>query len=663
MIRSPFLLTVTAFALAAGLAVVASVLLALATERRSVEIVDGALEDSGMGWVEVSADGLQVFLDGTAPSEAAAFRASSRAGAIVDADRVITRIEVARRADVAPPRFSVDILRGTDSIQVIGLVPAATGLAPIDSAVSGIGEAIEVTNLVETADHDVPATWSAALDFGLRAVRELPRSKVTVYADAVEVQAIAESRAERATFLRALEGDRPAGVSVSLDISAPRPVITPFTLRFVMDGRGARFETCTADTPEARDRIIAAAAAAGAEGALSCRIGLGVPSPRWSEAVTDGIAALARLDGGTLAFADADVTLIAAQGTGQDRFDRVIGELSEALPSVFSLEGVLPEPAEDTVSAGPARLIATLNEAGVLTMRGRLPEGPVGRSVEAYARALFGLDTADVATRAVGDLPGGWALRAMAGLDALSRLSDGTMTLQPGTLSIRGRSGNPEAASDLTRQLGEALGQGADFELDLEYVEALDPARAVPTPEDCVARIEAIQEEGKITFDAGSVDINESAGEILDEIAGVLPDCRHVRMEIAGHTDSQGREEMNLNLSQSRADAVLNGLLAREVLVSNLTAQGYGESQPIASNETEEGREQNRRIEFRLLSEAQDETATPASTTAGAEPGTGAEAEAEADGGTADGGPPRPETQPVPRPDSVVEAAAAAAEE
>jgi OOP family OmpA-OmpF porin len=647
MIRSPFFLTVAAFLLAGVLAVVASVLLALATEQRSVELVDSALENGGMGWAEVSADGLQVFLEGTAPSEAAAFRARSRAGAIVDADRVITRIEVARREDVAPPRFSVDILRGADGIQVIGLVPAATGVAPINRAISEIAADLEVTNLVETADHDVPGTWPSALQFGLRAVSELPRSKVTVYADAVEVQAIAESLAERAAFLRALEGDRPAGVRVAIDISAPRPVITPFSLRFVMDARGARFETCTADTPEARDRIIAAAAAAGAEGEMSCRIGLGVPSPRWSDAVIDGIAALARLDGGTLAFSDADVTLIAAQGTEQDRFDRVIGELSEALPAVFSLESVLPEPDDDTMSAGPARLIATLNEEGVLTMRGRLPEGPVGRSVEAYARALFGIDTADVATRAVGDLPTGWSMRAMAGLDALSQLSDGTMTLDPDTLSIRGRSGNPDASSDLTRLLGEALGQSADFELDLDYVEALDPARALPTPEECVERIEAIQAQGKITFDAGSVDINESAGEILDEIAGVLPECRHVRMEIAGHTDSQGREQMNLNLSQSRADAVLNGLLAREVLVSNLTAQGYGESQPIASNETEEGREQNRRIEFRLLSETPDETATSA----------------EADGGAENGGPPRPDTQPVPRPDSIVEAARAAAEE
>jgi len=135
-------------------------------------------------------------------------------------------------------------------------------------------------------------------------------------------------------------------------------------------------------------------------------------------------------------------------------------------------------------------------------------------------------------------------------------------------------------------------------------------------------------------------------------------------MEIAGHTDSQGREEMNLNLSQSRADAVLNGLLARSVLVSNLTAQGYGESQPIASNETEAGREQNRRIEFRLLTGAADETVAAASAEEDADPDMNAGADGEAAVTRAAGTPPtRPETDPVQRPDSVVEAAAAAAEE
>ena len=74
-------------------------------------------------------------------------------------------------------------------------------------------------------------------------------------------------------------------------------------------------------------------------------------------------------------------------------------------------------------------------------------------------------------------------------------------------------------------------------------------------------------------------------------------------LEIAGHTDSQGREEMNLQLSQSRATAVLIELQRRKVLTTNYVAKGYGEVAPIADNETEEGREINRRIEFKLASD------------------------------------------------------------
>jgi len=74
-----------------------------------------------------------------------------------------------------------------------------------------------------------------------------------------------------------------------------------------------------------------------------------------------------------------------------------------------------------------------------------------------------------------------------------------------------------------------------------------------------------------------------------------------LRMEIAGHTDSQGRETMNEALSKSRALAVLNALRDRRVATSSFTAEGYGETKPIASNDTEEGREANRRIEITLV--------------------------------------------------------------
>ncbi|NNL34264.1 MAG: OmpA family protein, partial [Silicimonas sp.] len=105
----------------------------------------------------------------------------------------------------------------------------------------------------------------------------------------------------------------------------------------------------------------------------------------------------------------------------------------------------------------------------------------------------------------------------------------------------------------------------------------------------------------KITFAPSSSDIEADAMATIDAIADILRDCQTVQIEISGHTDSQGREVMNQQLSQARADAVLNAIMARRVLTSNLTARGYGEDQPIADNDTESGREANRRIEFQLV--------------------------------------------------------------
>ena len=156
------------------------------------------------------------------------------------------------------------------------------------------------------------------------------------------------------------------------------------------------------------------------------------------------------------------------------------------------------------------------------------------------------------------------------------------------------------------------------MQLDIRYDEALDPVAALPTPEECATKVNAVQADRKITFDPGSATITAGAAPILDDIADILRACESVRMEIAGYTDSQGREEMNLGLSQSRAEAVLTALLDRRVLTSNLVAKGYGEADPIADNGTEEGREANRRIEFRIVLDEPDttepapETETPA---------------------------------------------------
>lgn len=598
------LLSITAFA-AAGIASVAlASFAATRIEERSAEDVTAAMQDASLDWVDVSVDGLNVTLQGTAPTEAQRFRATSLARSVVDDDRVIVRLEVAAPDTITPPSFQLEMLRNGDGISLIGLVPEALGEGGVAARLSDITEGIEVVDLVDSADYPVPESWNAALDYGLTAILELPRSKVSVYARRVEIEAVSESQDQRETLLTALRDAQPDGVDIQLDISAPRPVIAPFSLRFVLDDEGARFEDCSSETDAGRARILAAGIALGLPESADCAIGLGMPSPQWPQAVSSTLAALGELGAGTVSFSDADISLIADAEVAQDVFDRVIGDLEADLPEVFSLRAVLPSGAETPdASQGPAQFSAELNDEGMIELRGRLPDDRIEAAVLSFAQAEFGHSNVRLATRQVEDLPTEWSVRVLAGLAALGVLNSGSLQVEPDIVRLSGQTGSQSAVSDISRILSDRLGETAAFDLDVAYIEELDPAAAIPTEDACVARLNGILEETKISFDPGSVEINDEAALVLDEIAAVLPDCRHVEMEIGGHTDSQGRESMNERLSQARADAVLNGLLGRNILISNLSARGYGESQPIADNETEAGREINRRIEFRLLSD------------------------------------------------------------
>ncbi len=167
-------------------------------------------------------------------------------------------------------------------------------------------------------------------------------------------------------------------------------------------------------------------------------------------------------------------------------------------------------------------------------------------------------------------------------------------------VEVTGVTGSKEARGRITQILSEELGQGETFRVNVRYDEALDPIASLPTPEECAANVNAVIARTKITFTPSSAEIATTARPVLDELAAILSNCPPMQMEIGGHTDSQGSEGGNQALSQARAEAVLLALQGRRVDVSGMTATGYGEAQPIADNQTEEGREANRRIEFVL---------------------------------------------------------------
>ncbi|WP_282052211.1 OmpA family protein [Phaeobacter inhibens] len=602
---SSLLISGLTFVAAAALSLVVAGFAVTGIEAGSETAVRRALDKVGYTWAEVTADGLRVILNGTAPDEATRFGVISLVGGVVDAARVIDEMRITPSEGIAPPRFSAEILRNDSGISIIGLIPRVTDRETVITRLNTIAGADQVADLLETANYTAPRGWMAAMDYALDALSLLPRSKISVEAEEVSITAISDSVDAKEQIEKRLTRMAPAGLRLSLDIAAPRPVITPFTLRYSLDDAGGRFDACSAESELSRDRILRAATKAGFDGKADCVIGMGVPSPNWARAAELGIASLSELGGGSVTLANADMTLVAAEGTAPALFDHVVGELESALPQVFALHAVLPEP-ETEDGNGPSEFTATLSPEGQVQLRGRISDEALRQISSSYAQARFGSQNVYSATRVVEDLPADWPVRVLAGLEALSHLQRGAVSVTPDSLSLSGMSHREDAPSEIAKLLSAKLGDAESYELNVTYEAPPEPADKPMSPELCEAELAAVQTVSKITFEPGSATVAAGSRDTLDQIADILARCDGVRLEIQGHTDSQGREEMNQTLSQSRAQSVLNELRGRRLVTSSFTAKGYGESTPIASNDTEDGREANRRIEFRLIRPAND---------------------------------------------------------
>jgi OOP family OmpA-OmpF porin len=122
------------------------------------------------------------------------------------------------------------------------------------------------------------------------------------------------------------------------------------------------------------------------------------------------------------------------------------------------------------------------------------------------------------------------------------------------------------------------------------YAQTADGCPPPPEPKKLVL-------EG-VNFDNDKSTLRPDAIGILERAAIALKEWGEVKVEIAGHTDAVASDEYNQDLSERRANAVRDFLISKGIAADRLTAKGYGESRPIADNNTEEGRAMNRRVEM-----------------------------------------------------------------
>ena len=117
----------------------------------------------------------------------------------------------------------------------------------------------------------------------------------------------------------------------------------------------------------------------------------------------------------------------------------------------------------------------------------------------------------------------------------------------------------------------------------------------------CQQQFNQLLSETSIRFKFAQSDIDPVSMDLLDKLTASVRQCEQITIEIAGHTDSSGDNNRNIQLSHRRAEAVREALVSRGIEAEQLLVTGYGQNKPVADNSTPEGRALNRRIELNIL--------------------------------------------------------------
>ncbi len=129
-------------------------------------------------------------------------------------------------------------------------------------------------------------------------------------------------------------------------------------------------------------------------------------------------------------------------------------------------------------------------------------------------------------------------------------------------------------------------------------------AKPVPSPVKSIQKkLDKVIALKNIEFETNKAVIKKNSYPILLKVVSILEEYPSISIDIEGHTDSRGNAQHNLELSKKRANAVMSFLIKQGIPANRLTAKGYGITKPIADNNTAEGRQKNRRVEFKIIKE------------------------------------------------------------
>ena len=300
-----------------------------------------------------------------------------------------------------------------------------------------------------------------------------------------------------------------------------------------------------------------------------------------------------------LAITDADLANVSVTVDGRDvalsGSVTTEAEVQQAIDVAASVRGVRVVEADLVASTEQAYFTRFCKQESRIILTGSVPDEAARSEFPDRARDLFRHRTIEEDLAINDGSPEGFRRFMDQTLTEVGQLDEGCVTLNGKDVVISGTVRNAAAEARIHDRIAVVSDLGFNVSFDLRLPSLSEQATA------CQEAYNNLLEPGEaVLFDFDSATIHTAGRHLLDEILKIATLCPDIGAIVAGHADAIGDKEYNIDLSERRAEAVVAYAVSNGIAADRLKAVGFGFSQPVADNATDEGRAKNRRIEFRV---------------------------------------------------------------
>lgn len=540
-------------------------------------------------WAQVLIKGRDLTLTGLAPDEESRKDALSIARN-VDGVRDVSDASVLLPEE-KPYRLSAE--KTPAGIILSGFVPNEAARADIISTLTGLLPGIALSDQMNLA-RGAPTGLVSLAGYGLSVFSRFSTGSMSITDRKMDITGQALNPDDHEAALAALSLVPPSAGIVSSVAITPAAATGEYSWSATKAADGIVVSGYVPDG-EIREAIMARAGSIGGDPGAEdrMRFAAGVPDGvDWMAAAETALSALGKMTSGTVTVTQARLD-VSGEAIDVEAFRSIQDILNNRLHGGLTLGT-----ADIGLTHGASYTWTARLTGERLALSGLVPSEAFHSEILELIRLKFGSIEIDDALEIAPGAPQGFEAAALTALQGLSRLDEAELDIGDGVVSIRGSALNEAGAREVARLMAEDLPQGFAGEA---AISADSDGGAQLTAEACQAELNRLTASNTILFETGEAAIQDHSYGFLDRIARIAQRCGQVRLEISGHTDSDGSEADNLALSYRRARAVVDFMTATGIAADRLVAVGHGESRPLASNETDEGKAANRRIEFRVL--------------------------------------------------------------